>query len=177
MGQAGYISATHWSILHSTLGTIVHFSGSNGTAYTRPFSVGYTNFHLFPVFLSLTESTAPLSSSSSASLSFSSYIVFCPYHPLKCTPKWLSYFHKAHLLYNSLLFLFNFCLVYSIFPCVALFTFLLYMFFSFISSIFPYLSNLPQYPIFFLSLCLPHLHLSSSAPSLCYVLNSFLIVL
>ncbi len=35
-GQAGYISVTHWSL--STLGTTVHFNGSNGTAYTRPLS-------------------------------------------------------------------------------------------------------------------------------------------
>jgi hypothetical protein len=36
MGQAGYISTTHWSLLHSTLSIIVHFNGSNGITYTRP---------------------------------------------------------------------------------------------------------------------------------------------
>ncbi len=41
MGQAGCISTMHWSILHSTLDTTVHFNGSNGTAYTRPLSVCY----------------------------------------------------------------------------------------------------------------------------------------
>ncbi len=41
MGQAGYISTTHWSLLHSTLSIAIHFNGSNGTAYIRPPSVCY----------------------------------------------------------------------------------------------------------------------------------------
>jgi hypothetical protein len=43
ISQAGYISATNWFLLHSTLGTTVHFNGLNGTACTRPLSVGYKN--------------------------------------------------------------------------------------------------------------------------------------
>ncbi len=42
MGQAGYISTTHQSLLHSTLSITVHFNGSNGTAYIRPLSVRYS---------------------------------------------------------------------------------------------------------------------------------------
>jgi hypothetical protein len=42
MGQAGYISVTHWFLLHSTLNTTVHFNGSDGTTYTRLFSVWHS---------------------------------------------------------------------------------------------------------------------------------------
>ncbi len=46
MGQVGYISTTHWFLLHSTLNTTVHFNGSDGTAYTRlsPSGTG-TSYH------------------------------------------------------------------------------------------------------------------------------------
>jgi hypothetical protein len=44
MGQAGYISTTHWSLLHSTLSTTVHFNETNGTTYIRPLSVCYSNW-------------------------------------------------------------------------------------------------------------------------------------
>ncbi len=42
MGQTGYISTTHQSLLHSTLSITVHFNGLNGTAYIRPLTVQYT---------------------------------------------------------------------------------------------------------------------------------------
>ncbi len=46
MGQAGYISTTNWSLLHSTLDTTVHFNRLNGIAYTRPLSVSYSSLFI-----------------------------------------------------------------------------------------------------------------------------------
>jgi hypothetical protein len=46
MGQTGYISTTHQSLLHSTLNITVHFNGSNGAAYIRPLSVRYSNIYV-----------------------------------------------------------------------------------------------------------------------------------